>query len=145
MGKIIVLLLIIAVLAVLVWQIRKPARKTGHVAVPSPGRRVTTKQGELEHLRRSGQFWGVEIQRAGCDAGRTLSGNEYTFENAPSLPLPDCSVPHCSCTYIGLKDHRISQRRVKERRTELRFDKKKSDRRSHKERRKSDQLWKDRD
>ena len=145
MGKIIVLLLIVAVIAVLIWQLRKPTRKSAAVALPSSGERSLSKGGELEHLRRTGQFWGVEIQRAGCDAARALAGQKYPFENAPSLPLPDCSVPHCSCTYIGLKDHRTRQRRVLERRTELRFDKKKSDRRSHKERRKSDQLWKDRD
>lgn len=145
MAKILVLVLIVAVFGGLFWLMRKPA-KPKHVAVPSRQKQVSSRHGELDRMRESGQFWGVEIHQAGCPAAKAHAGKQYSLDEAPHLPLEGCSAPHCSCMYLGLKEHRVKQRRVgHDRREVLRFEDEKPDRRSHKDRRKTNKTWEDRD
>jgi hypothetical protein len=151
MMKIIILLLIIAVLAGLVWLLRgqrNPKRKSTFAMISpgpaDPDRGGNMKALELEKLRQNKLFWGVEIKQAGCAMGRALAGEEFDFEDAPSLPLEGCTATMCSCAYIGLKERRKYQRRQHERRSSLRFDPDKPDRRSNKERRRSEK-WRGHD
>jgi hypothetical protein len=151
MGTALILLLIIAVLAGLIWLLRgerRPRRQSSHTLIsPSPAvpdRAGNLKALDLEKLRQNKLFWGVEIKQAGCAAARTLAGHEFEFEDAPGLPLEGCTAAMCSCAYIGLKERRKSQRRQHERRVHLRFDPDKPDRRSHKDRRRG-QKWRGHD
>jgi hypothetical protein len=123
---------------------RKHAHKGTHTA--SQPKKPRTKKDELDQLRKSKQFWGVEIQQPGCAAAAKLTGKQYPLTSAPVLPDEDCAAAQCTCVYMGLKDHRGLRRRLThERRDELRFDAEKSDRRSHKDRRKSIEKWRNRD
>ncbi len=151
MVKIILLLLIIGVLAGLIWLLlgqQKPRRhpipaaKSPSTTDPAPDGNL--KAVELEKLRQNKIFWGVGIKQAGCAAARRLTGQEFNFEEAPALPLEDCSAAMCSCAYIGLKEKREQQRRQHDRRDNLRFDPDKPDRRSRKERRRGEK-WRGHD
>jgi hypothetical protein len=151
MIKIVILLLIIGVLAGVVWLLRaqRTPKHKSTLAVTTPGpadpdRGGNKKALELEKLRQNKLFWGVEIKQAGCAMGRSLSGVEFEFNDAPSLPLEGCTAAMCSCVYIGLKERRKQQRRQHERRTSLRFEPDKIDRRSNKERRRGEK-WRGHD
>ena len=154
MNAIIVLLVIICLIAAVVWLLRgnkSPAqrrrsarRENADSASPA---RAPSKPGGLEKLESNKIFWGVEIGQAGCEAAQALLGQQYTFDEAPQLPLADCSSAMCTCQFKGLKDHRSQHRRKSsQRRDEIRFDNKDkgkgADRRSRKERRRGTD-WKD--
>lgn len=151
MIKIVILLLIVGVLVGIVWLLRGQRAPKQHTPLatksPSPSvpdRGVNLKAIELEKLRQNKLFWGVEIKQAGCEMARTLAGTQFTFDEAPALPLEGCSAPMCSCVYIGLKEQRQKQRRQHERRANLRFEPGKEDRRSNKERRRGEK-WRGHD
>ena len=151
MVKIILLLLIIGVLAGLIWLLlgqqkprRRPIPAAKSPSTTDPAPDGNPKAVELEKLRQNKIFWGVGIKQAGCTAARRLTGQEFNFEEAPALPLEDCSAAMCSCAYIGLKEKREQQRRQHNRRDNLRFDHDKPDRRSRKERRRGVK-WRGRD
>jgi hypothetical protein len=98
----------------------------------------------LAKLENNPMFWGVEIGQAGCEAAQALLGRQYTFEEAPELPLADCGSAMCTCQFKGLKDHRTQHRRKRgEQRQEVRFETEKPDRRSRKDRRRGSK-WNDR-
>jgi hypothetical protein len=150
MNAIIVLLLIICLIAAVVWVLRGkrapgPRRKAArHTATAAAARTDTpTKPGGLEKLQANTMFWGVEIGQAGCEAAQAMLGRQYTFDEAPQLPVEGCDSAMCTCQYKGLKDHRTKHRRkIGEQRTEVRFDNENPDRRSRKQRRRGTD-WKD--
>jgi len=150
MNALIVLLIIIVLIAGVVWVLRgnkapthhhKAAqRKTGgtDAAAAAPA-----KPGGFDKLESNPMFWGVEIGQAGCEAAQALLGQQYTFDEAPQLPLEGCSSAMCTCQFKGLKNHRNQHRRQRgEQRQEVRFDNKNPDRRSRKDRRRGAD-WKD--
>jgi hypothetical protein len=51
---------------------------------------------------------GVSIRtyRSGCPAAEALKGNRYSPDQAPHLPLPDCTWARCHCTYSHHGDRR---------------------------------------
>lgn len=153
MEKIFILLLIVVVIGALIWLIsgrgaqtlkrRGKRQKTAEPVKPGSPRQV--KAQALDKLANNKQFWGVEIQHAGCPAANELTHRQYSFEAAPQLPLEDCTTTHCTCQYIGLIENRRSHRRSQEdRRENLRFDVDKPDRRSAKDRRRGFDQWKGR-
>jgi len=150
MNAIIVLLVILILVAAVVWLLRggKSPKRRRRQSKPASadGEAVTRKPsgpGGLDKLESNPMFWGVEIGQAGCEAAQALLGQQYTFSEAPQLPLPDCSSAMCTCQFKGLKDHRSWHRRKSgERRDEIRFDSKGTDRRNRKERRRGTD-WKD--
>jgi hypothetical protein len=136
-------LLMIAVLAGMGWlwySQRKPkhrARMDRHLPA-NPAR-----PGGLDKLQKNPLFWGAEFCQAGCNTARTLLGKQYTFDEAPDLPLPGCDSATCTCQFKGLKDNRSKTRRThEERRNEIRFDKEHPERRSRKNRRRGEK-WDD--
>lgn len=150
MNALIVLLVIICLLAGVIWVLRgnkKPGHRTRPVhhatkkadSQPHP----PAAPGGLEKLKANSMFWGVEIGQAGCPAAQALLGQQFTFEQAPQLPLEGCDSAMCSCQYKGLTDHRSQHRRKRgEQRKEVRFDNDNPDRRSRKDRRRGVD-WKD--
>jgi len=156
MNAIIVLLVIICLIAAVVWLLRgnkSPAQRRrsarrANADSASPAR-APSKPGGLDKLESNKMFWGVEIGQAGCEAAQELLGQQYTFDEAPQLPLTGCSSAMCTCQFKGLKDHRSRHRRKSgERRDEIRFESKEvskdkgADRRTRKERRRGTD-WKD--
>lgn len=146
MKTIIVLLVIVVVIAALVWLLRGSKsprqRRLKRTGVDTPAR-SPSKPGGLDKLESNPMFWGVEIGQAGCEASQALLGQQYTFAEAPELPLQGCSSAMCTCQFKGLREHRTRHRRKSgERRVEIRFDSKDSDRRTRKERRRGVD-WKD--
>jgi hypothetical protein len=151
MNALIVLLVIVCLVIGVIWVLRgnrKPAqhRKPAQRTAGNTDTRAATpaKPGGLEKLENNPMFWGVEIGQAGCEAAQALLGRQYTFEEAPELPLADCSSAMCTCQFKGLRDHRSQHRRkTGEQRQEVRFETDKPDRRSRKDRRRGSK-WNDR-
>ena len=151
MASIIVLLIILVVVVALVWLMRgKRTRvrsrrqlRNEHAALKSQGKAAAAKPGGIDKLRESGMFWGVEIGQPGCEAAHELLGRQFTFADAPELPLAGCDRAMCTCQFKGLMERRKEPRRKHEdRRTDVRFEEGKTDRRSPKNRRRSDS-WND--
>jgi hypothetical protein len=145
MSQSLILLLIVGVLTGMVWfwpRQHKPKRagKVPHSSSVDGANTLAT----LQKLQANSLFWGVSISRPGCVASRQLMNRQFTFGDAPVLPLPDCDAEKCTCQYSGLKHRRGGgSRRVNEdRRNEVRFDKERPERRSHKTRRRGEK-WED--
>jgi len=153
MARILVLLLIIMVIAGLVWALRRQGgrsslrnRLMGPRSSRSGRSTAATTPGGMEKLRDNPVFWGVEMGQPGCEAAQALLGQQFTFDEAPQLPLEGCSSASCTCQFKGLKNRRSMVRRQQEdRRAGLRFDKDRPpDRRSRKDRRRGN-VWTDHD
>jgi hypothetical protein len=152
MIKIIVLLLIIAVITGLVWMLRRQGGSTAprtrllsRGSTPGKHSAAASKPGGLEKLRDNPMFWGVEMGQPGCEAAQAILGQQFTFDEAPPLPLEGCNSASCTCQFKGLKDRRTWARRQQEdRRNSVRFDKDRPDRRSRKDRRRGN-AWNDHD
>ena len=151
MNTLIVLLAIIGLIAGVIWLLqgkktstrrRKSAPRTNGATDTATA--TPAKPGGLDKLENNPLFWGVEMSQPGCEAAHALLGRQYTFDEAPQLPLEGCSSAMCTCQFKGLKDHRSQHRRKSgERRMEVRFDNDKPDRRSRKDRRRGSK-WNDR-
>ena len=153
MVKTLVLLVILAIIAGIIWLFRgrgmKRLDRLGHrrkrAKQDDEYADLSVKEKALEKLRHSPQFWGVEIQQGGCDASIALAGKRFAFEDAPALPLEGCDARMCPCQYLGLKERRTHQRRKQEdRRDSLRYDPGKPERRQLKDRRRRYDQWKGR-
>ena len=120
---------------------RRPAHGGGAAKADRPA--APPRPGGIDKLSKNELFWGVEMCNPGCEAARKLLGQQFTFDEAPALPLPDCSSAPCTCQFKGLPDKRHSVRRSGvDRRTDIRFDKDHPERRSRRGRRRSDR-WND--
>jgi hypothetical protein len=150
MATILILLVIVVIIAGLLWMVRSkqsPTRrrvaniqKYEGVGADEDAR---AQLGGLEKLKNNELFWGLEMGQPGCEAAQAILGRQYTFDEAPQLPLEGCTSAMCTCQFKGLKNQRTQHRRkLAERRVEVRFEKDKADRRSHKNRRRSDS-WND--
>ena len=122
---------------------RRTGKKVGNkTAVPAA---TPARPGGIEKLKCNALFWGVQMDQPGCEAARAILDKQYTFDEAPEMPLEGCDAPTCTCLFRGLLDKRKIHRRAgADRRTEIRFDENgKSDRRSRKDRRRGN-AWTDR-
>jgi hypothetical protein len=70
-----------------------------------------------ERERRTGfgasdPFHAVSIlpAEAGCPAAESIKAQRFLSENAPSLPLADCSAINCRCKYLHYADRRSGAR-----------------------------------
>jgi len=150
MATIVILLVIVGIVAGLIWMVRgkqpvgrRRAADLQQYEGLDSNDESRAQLGGLEKLRNNPMFWGVEMGQPGCEAAQGLLGKQYTFEEAPLLPLDGCSSAMCTCQFKGLKNRRtLHRRKLAERRVEVRFEKDKTDRRSHKTRRRSDS-WND--
>ena len=139
MESLLILLLIVGIVAGLFWvlRVRSPKRRKGGKYSPDSKKEAGSHQSVgIAKLRENELFWGVSIGQAGCEAASKLIGKQFTFDNAPQLPVEGCSAASCTCILKGLTDKRAEYRRTHdERRETVRFDKSSSDRRSRKDRR----------
>ena len=150
MATILILLVIAGIVAGLLWMFRGKKPVVRHRAANlqkydefDAGDDVRAQLGGLEKLRNNPMFWGVEMGQPGCEAAMALLDRQFTFEEAPRLPLEGCTSAMCTCQFKGLKNRRTQRRRkLEDRRVEVRFEKDKPDRRSRKDRRRSDR-WDD--
>ena len=150
MATILILLVIAGIVAGLLWMFRGKQPVVRHRAANlqkydefDAGDDVRAQLGGLEKLRNNPMFWGVEMGQPGCEAAMALLDRQFTFEEAPRLPLEGCTSAMCTCQFKGLKNRRTQRRRkLEDRRVEVRFEKDKPDRRSRKDRRRSDR-WDD--
>ena len=147
MATILILLVIVVIIAGLLWMARgkQPRRRVAHIQKydAADTDEARAQLGGLEKLKNNEVFWGLEMGQPGCEAAQAILGRQYTFDEAPQLPLEGCTSAMCTCQFKGLKNRRTQQRRNHaERRVEIRFEKEKPDRRSRKNRRRSDN-WND--
>lgn len=98
-----------------------------------------TRKQKLHQLAQSGHYYSVTITRCGCNASSRLIGKCFRFDEAPNLPLPDCTADECSCEYQGSICRRKCERRQGCcRRNSIRM----GDDRRQLNRRKGEQIWK---
>ncbi len=139
MTSLLILLLILGIVAGLFWllRVRTPKHKQPGKYRPDSGKQTGNHHSvNFKKLRDNELFWGVSIGQPGCEAASKLVGKQYTFDEAPQLPVEGCSEAFCTCTFKGLTDKRDLHRRTHdERRDTVRFDNSNSDRRSRKDRR----------
>lgn len=116
---------------------------------PSRARKVARQEAATNAAHRSSLaalsqnrfFWGAELFQPGCTESYKLLGKQFSFDDAPELPLPGCNRDGCNCQFKGLRDRRVGARRTNpDRRSEMRFDQSHPDRRTLISRRRSD-LW----
>lgn len=65
-----------------------------------------TSEAKLNELRLAGiKFVGVLGSNGpdDCEACRKISGQKFTLESVPPLPLPACKKKLCKCIYIALR------------------------------------------
>jgi hypothetical protein len=137
------ILLIVAVLVGMIWLWRSQQTPHRRRRLSRQTAATPARPGGLDKLQKNEMFWGVEISQAGCESARALLGRQYTFDEAPELPLPGCESAACTCQFNGLKDHRGKPRRTREdRRNDIRFDKDRPERRSRRNRRRGEK-WDD--
>jgi len=127
MATILILLVIVAIIAGLLWMVR---------GKQSPTRRRVTNLHKYDPANAS-------EDEPGCEAAQAILGKQFTFAEAPQLPLEGCDSAMCTCQFKGLQNKRTRRRRkLEDRRVEVRFEKDKPDRRSRKDRRRGDK-WDD--
>jgi hypothetical protein len=121
---------------------RRPGKKVGNK--PAASAATPARPGGIEKLKCNALFWGVQMDQPGCEAARAIMDKQFTFEEAPDMPLEGCDSPTCTCLFRGLLDRRkLNRRSGGDRRNEVRFDEKGADRRSRKDRRRGN-AWTDR-
>jgi hypothetical protein len=142
MVKIVLLLIILAVIASVIWLLRSNRRRRPRTRIRPMERPIRSgPAGQLETLRLNRTYWGVEIQSGMCEASRALAGRQFPFSEAPAMPLADCAASSCTCIYLGLWERRRWHRRtLPDRRRVIRYLPNHPDRRCHRERRKIDVL-----
>jgi hypothetical protein len=65
-------------------------------------------QAPREHIHLTNPWHAVAIQPGPkrCKSVEALAGNRYLSNDAPKLPLRDCTEPQCSCRYRHYEDRR---------------------------------------
>ena len=56
-------------------------------------------------------YYGVRVTRARCQPAIKLLDVVFSFNDAPSLPLPNCTET-CTCQYQGVRNRRCGPRRL---------------------------------
>lgn len=96
-----------------------------------------TRKQKLLKLAQSDAYYSVTITRTGCPAASQLISKCFPFDQAPTLPLANCSANKCTCEYQGVLNRRQFERRKQERRSTIRM----GDDRRKGCRRKGEGLW----
>jgi hypothetical protein len=144
MVKIGLLIIVLAVIAGIVWQLRFSYHRRPRTRIPPPQIIRDGPVEQLEMLRQNRNYWGVKIQPGLCEASKALGGRQFPSSQAPSVPLANCSASFCTCSYAGLWERRKWYRRAEpDRRKMIRHTQNRPDRRCHKQRRKAN-LWSNR-
>jgi hypothetical protein len=124
MGKIIVALIVVVLLATLLY------RRSRHNANSAPQRRkgAVVNAGASAHkssaarqafnaqtANRTGPDYravSVRTKLGACSAAVALQDEVFLASEAPELPLPDCDAVDCGCRYVYLSDRRQDDRRT---------------------------------
>jgi len=139
MGMFLIALAILLVIAGIVWLAYAKRPGPARPVTRSRGTGPSARPGGIDKLQNSDLFWGVELAQAGCEASLILLAKQFTFDNAPELPLEGCSSAACTCQFRGLRERRSGARRTHpERREVVRFDVDKPNRRARVSRRRGD-------
>ena len=81
-----------------------------------------TRKVTLLKLSQSDIYYSVTLTRCGCKVSSRFIGKCFKFDQAPRLPLKDCSISKCTCEYLGVINRRRAKRRLTVRRNTIRFD-----------------------
>lgn len=129
--------LLIVVLGAVLWVVLR-ARSAKAEAVVASHQPLPARPTPSRPAATWGKVVVVPDPAAACPAVLRLQGQSFPNDDAPRLPLPDCSVANCQCRYAPAKERRngAERRSGMDRRTQLRFEPgKPGDRRSGKDRR----------
>ncbi len=142
MAVYLIIFLIVAIIAGLVALVmlqRRPARARRVAQLEAVS--GENNSGALSKLQQNRFFWGAELFQPGCTESYKLLGKQFSFNDAPDMPVAGCNREACTCQFKGLRDRRTRARRTNpDRRSEVRFDPSHPDRRILISRRRSD-LW----
>lgn len=116
----------------------------GGVALHLHRRRLAREKARLEALASQPQkkYWGKQVIVPTCGqvclAARNLAERCFKLDEAPNLPLAECTCKlDCRCSYRLLEDRRSNERREGfDRRAAVRYDPDNPPRRSGRDRRK---------
>jgi hypothetical protein len=77
MVKIGLLLIIVAVIAGIIWQLRSTRRRRPRTRIPLAQPIRPGPAGQLETLRLNRNYWGVEIKPGMCEPSTALAGRQF--------------------------------------------------------------------
>lgn len=61
---------------------------------------------QLKRIHEYAPFILLRISRCGCKAAIKQMDCLYFIDEAPALPLPECTAAECHCNYEGIVDRR---------------------------------------
>lgn len=131
-------------------RVREPAQHTSTVKGPShPAMMAGSQLSQSPPVMRASQeavALVLRVQNAdcACENARKFADKTFLVGDAPKLPFKDCTRLDCRCRYERIAERRKTRgdRRITaNRREEIRFEMK-DDRRSGKDRRQTNNAWK---
>ena len=102
------LLMLVAVLLIAWWILRRRGERQAATGKPSGAR-----SDRRTSVGTSSKYHAVAIKfpSYACDAAKSLAGKRYLSTEAPPIPLPDCDGRECECTFMHFKDRRSGKDR----------------------------------
>jgi hypothetical protein len=87
---------------------KEPAKPKRQVSRP-----VTQAAMARNPANKSSEFHAVAINcsDSACDAAKALLGKRFLSNDAPRLPLDECTVPTCECRFRHYADRRNAKNR----------------------------------
>lgn len=115
MGKFLLGVVVIAVVAVLVYRHRQGAGGAPRRGRNVAGKKIATGSNSSE---APGEVAGkpyaavsIKTRLGACNAAITAQDKVFLSTAAPPLPLPECDVEDCACRYVFYDDRRQEDRR----------------------------------
>jgi hypothetical protein len=104
-------------LLVLLLIVRRYEKDNAKIKTAKPKRPINSpvKQAEktMNPATESSEFHAVAINcnDSACDAAKALLGKRFLSNDAPRLPLDECTVPTCECRFRHYADRRNAKNR----------------------------------
>ena len=89
----------------LIWLfIRRRQAKQLEAALKADRRKTVTKNTAYHAV-------AIRVNGSCCDAARELQGHRFLSNEAPALPLPECTAADCNCRFAHYDDRRSGKDR----------------------------------
>ena len=104
-------------LIVLLLIVRRYEKDSAKIKTAKPKRPINPQVKQAAETRnpanKSSEFHAVAItcNDSACDAAKALLGKRFLSNDAPRLPLEDCTLPACECQFRHYADRRNPKNR----------------------------------
>jgi hypothetical protein len=100
-------------LLVLLLIVRRYEKDNANIKKAKPDRPATQAAKSTNPASKSSEFHAVAINcdDSACDAAKALLGKRFLSDEAPHLPLDDCTAPACECRFRHYADRRNPKNR----------------------------------